>query len=189
MSFQNDLQSPSFHFWKTFSKRGTQSRNKIKVHNWDYKSSYTIKTQDIQKQQKIWIICENIKSFQYACFRLLQTLKIIHNEKHFSLPHKKSTNILNYHTKGSQPYNFAPPNKKSTHTHTYNFFLPHKSSTHTLWTSKQEFTHPTFSNYVQTWSSVMEVRRQPSLRLGLTPTKHFLHFELRSDLILSDRGT
>ena len=73
-----------------------------------------------------------MKSFQYTFVGLLQTLKIIPNENHFSLPHKKSTNILNYHTKGSQPYNFAPPNKKSTHTHIYNFSLPHKRSTHTL---------------------------------------------------------
>ena len=117
MSFQNDLESPSFHFWNTFSKRGTQPRNKIKVHNWDHKSSYTVKTQDIQKQQKIWIICENIKYFQYTFVGLLQTLKIIPNEKHFSLSHKKSTNILNYHTKGSQPYNFTPPNKSSLTPH------------------------------------------------------------------------
>ena len=65
MSFQNDLKSPSFHFWNTFFKRGTQLRYKIKVHNWDHKSSYTVKTQDIQKQKKNWIIWENMKSFQY----------------------------------------------------------------------------------------------------------------------------
>ena len=54
-----------------------------------------------KNNKKIWIICEKIKCFQYTFVGLLQTLKIIPNENHFSLPHKKSTDILNYHTKGS----------------------------------------------------------------------------------------
>ena len=46
------------------------------------------------------------------------------------------------------------------------FELLNKKSTHIFWTSKQEV-HP-LSNYVWTWSSLIKVHRQSSIRLGPT---------------------
>jgi hypothetical protein len=90
-----------------------------------------------------------MKSFQYTFFLgLLQTLKIIHNEKHFSLPDKKSTDILNYHTKGSQLYNFAPPN---VYTYTYVPLFPSTQEVHTYTLNFQTRIHtPHILNYVRT---------------------------------------
>ena len=64
-SFQNGLEKSIFSFLKN---QGTQPRSQIKVHNRDHKSRYTT---TIPTKKKIWVVCENIKSFPTYCFRVV----------------------------------------------------------------------------------------------------------------------
>ena len=100
-------------------------------------------------KKHFWVVCENIKSFPtYHFWVVANTWKL------------SQLNISEH------------PHKRFKTTY---FELLNKKSTHIFWISKQEV-H--FSNYVWTWSSRIEVRRQSSIRLGPTSTYTHLHLHI-----------
>ena len=121
-----------------------------------------LKNQDTQPRSQIkvhnnnnnnnkhfWVVCENIKSFlTYRFWVVANTWKL------------SQLNISKH------------PHKRFTTTY---FELLNKKSTHIFWISKQEV-H--FLNYVWTWSSWIEVRRQFSIRLGPTSTYTYSYLHI-----------